>query len=271
MLLSVYRGRLVLTVLVGLLTVSAVRGQDKKQPEQPGKLPSGESLMDNFIKASGGKDAYAKVKTTVIKGNLAIGNTGVAGDITLELKEPKLKHLTLDLKQFGKVEAGYNGQVAWENSLLQGPKIHDSNKDDELSLGLDIASDVNWRKDYKGATTEAEEKYEGKDVYRVKLETKKGEVEHRYFDKASGLVVRMKKPMKSQIGNFVMDVDISDYKKVGDLLMPHMTKFSLAGQKVEFRLTSVQLNVDIPDSAFELPPAVKELLKKKEQPKESGK
>jgi len=271
MLLRAYRQGWVLAVLASLLAVPAVRGQGEKQPAQPGMLPTGEALMDEYIKKTGGKAAYEKVKTTLMKGTMTMGGLGLNGDIVLQLKAPNLKHFTLDLKGLGKVEGGSDGKVSWENSVLQGPKIHDPTKDDDSMLGLDLGSDANWRKEYKSAKTEGEEKYKGKDVYRVKLETKKGEPEFRYFDKATGFVLRMKKPIKSALGTLMTDVDVGDYKKVGDLQVPHTATIEMAGQKVELRFTTVEMNVDIPDSAFVLPEAVKELLKKKEQPKDSDK
>jgi outer membrane lipoprotein-sorting protein len=267
---SAFRKRIVLAVVVSLCAVPVVRGQ-AGDPPKGGMLPKAETLLDNYIKATGGKDAYEKVKTTVMKGTFGIAAAGIKGDIVLQVKNPNLRHLSLDLKALGKVEAGSDGKVAWENSTLTGPKIHDPTKEDDAMLGLDVASDVNWRKDYKTVKTEAEEKYNGKDVYRVKLEPKKGEPEFRYFDKASGLVVRMKKAMKTPLLNLTMDVDVGDYKKVGDLLMPHSVKLNMAGQKIDLQLDSIQLNVDIPDSTFALPEAIKELLKKKEESKDSGK
>jgi hypothetical protein len=224
--------------------------------------PTGEELMDGYIKATGGKEAYDKVKTMIVKGTFGIMN--INGDMLIHTKSPNLMHFSLSMPGVGNIEAGSDGKIMWENNPITGAKISDSSKEKDLIPGLDFSSDVNWKKVYKSATNEATEKVGGKDAYKVKLVDMKGETEHRFFDKATGLVIKLKKPMKSEIGNFVMDMDIGDYKKVGDLLMPHQVTAGLLGQKFQVQLTSVQLNVEIPESKSALPEAVKQLLKKKD-------
>lgn len=229
---------------------------------QGDNLPSGESLMDGYLKATGGKEAYEKVKTYVAKGTLTVA--GMKGDAVIHGKAPSFMHFAVTLPGIGTMEMGYDGKVLWENNPITGAKLSDSSQQKDLVPGLDFGSEADWRKNYKSAKTMALEKYNGKDVYRVLLTDKSDKTEDRYFEKDSGLVVRMKKSAKTELGNFVVDADIGEYKKVGDIVIAHKTSAAVLGQKMEFRLDSVQLNVEVPESKFALPEAVKELLKKKE-------
>lgn len=243
-----------------MLGVGSTQAQTNDEPK---KAPTGEALMDNYIKATGGKEAYAKIKTAVMKGTFKFA--GVAGDMTIHIKSPNLMHFVMNLQNIGNVEAGYDGKIFWENNPITGAKITDSNQQKDLMPGLDFGADGDWRKQFKKVTNEGEEKVNDKPAYKVKLEDNKGGAETRYFDKSSGLLVRMKKAVKSELGSFTMDADIGDYKKVGGLLIPHSTVATLLNQKIEMTLSSVKLNVDVPDNKFELPPAIRELLKKKQK------
>jgi outer membrane lipoprotein-sorting protein len=178
------------------------------------------------------------------------------------VKQPNLRRTVVEIQNIGKIEEGYDGKHAWQLDPIMGAKLKNNN-DDDLAAGLDVGGEIDWRKTYKSATNEGEEKINGKDTYRVKLEAKKGGSETRYFEKATGLVIKLKKNSKSDLGNFTVDMDIGDYKKIGDVTMPHNFAISMLGQKVEMKLTEVKLNPTIPDSQFAPPDAVKELIKKK--------
>jgi hypothetical protein len=248
--------RFVLTgALVFGLTLTVARGQ------QPANMPTGAELMDNYVKSTGGKDAYDKVKTYIVKGTFAFA--GVKGDALIHGKAPNFMHFALNLQGIGNIEAGFDGKVFWENNPITGPKITDSNQNKDLMPGLDFSSDANWREQYKSAKNEGVEKIDGKEAYRVELVDKKGEKEQRYFDKATGHVVKMKKAMKSELGNLQVEMNVGEYKKVGDLTIPHHVTANMLGQKIEVQLNDIKLNAPVPDSKFDLPEPVKELLKKK--------
>ena len=51
------------------------------------------------------------------------------------------------------------------------------------------------------------------------METKKGQVSYSYFDKATGFLVRLRTPLNQGGLNFTMEVDLDDYKKVGDIVL----------------------------------------------------
>lgn len=245
-----------------LLTGQAL-AQEKKD------FPKAAKLLDDYVKLTGGKDAYDKVKTMVLKGTFAAG--AINGDMAIYIKSPDLFYMNLLIPGLGKMEAGSDGKVKWENNPITGPKISKDVDNNAVFPGLDTGSDVDWRKVYKSADTMGVEKAGGKELYHVKLVTKKkGEVEHRYFDKATGLVTKMKRAMNSAQGNFMIEVNLDDYRKVGDLLFPHRYDLPLLGQNISMQLKNVEINPKIDESKFALPEGVKALLKKQEDSKDNG-
>src|SRR5438876_11578008 len=85
-------------------------------------MPSGESLIERFIGASGGAPAYAKVKNSVMNGTVELVGRNISGTVTI-VEAGEKSWTAMDLPGIGRVEEGFDGVTAWENSALQGPRI----------------------------------------------------------------------------------------------------------------------------------------------------
>src|SRR5262249_25235598 len=78
-----------------------------------------------------------------------------------------------------------------------------------------------------------------------------------YFEKESGLLVRLVRYGKSPIGRVPTQIDYSDYRAVGGIKMPfHMTFAWLDGRDA-IQLSEVQTNVPVDAAKFERPPSSK--------------
>src|SRR5262245_60701708 len=109
------RLRILLGIMsVGLILAPAARAQDKAK---------GEEIVDNFVKATGGKAAYEKIHNVVAKGTVELAGVGLRGPITIYQAEPNKMYTEINFgAQFGKIEQGTDGQVFWENNTVQGAR-----------------------------------------------------------------------------------------------------------------------------------------------------
>ncbi len=151
--------------------------------------------------------------------------------------------------------------MAWSLSAIQGPRLKEG---DEKSTALQAArfnADLNWRDAYKAETLGVEQ-VDGKDCYKVRLTPKEGMPVTRYYDKQSNLLVKLAITMKNPMGEFAVESKVSDYRKEGDLLMPHKISQSAAGQEVSISIESVKHNAEIPKEKFDVPAEIKALMKK---------
>jgi hypothetical protein len=74
-----------------------------------------------------------------------------------------------------------------------------------------------------------------------------------YFDQKTGLLMRMVRYGKTQIGRVPTQIDYSDYRDVGGIKMPfHMTFAWLDGRDA-IQLSEIQTNVPIDDAKFGRP------------------
>ena len=85
----------------------------------------------------------------------------------------------------------------------------------------------------------------------------------RWYDKDSGLLLKMSMIAKSPMGEIQVESAMSDYRKEGDVVMPHKVVQHVATMEMVMTLDSVQQNAEIPKDKFEVPAEVKALLVKK--------
>jgi outer membrane lipoprotein-sorting protein len=67
---------------------------------------------------------------------------------------------------------------------------------------------------------------------------------------------------QTPMGDQAVDSYASDYRKEGEILMPHKIKQSVAGQEFTISFDSVTFNAEIPADKFALPDEIKALVNK---------
>jgi hypothetical protein len=94
----------------------------------------------------------------------------------------------------------------------------------------------------------------------------KGKPKTYHFAKDSKLLLQVDETASTPMGDIQASTTFEDYKKVGDLLVPHkMTQKMPMGEQV-FTTESIKFNVDLPKDQFDPP---EEVRKKLEQVKKT--
>jgi hypothetical protein len=227
-------------------------------------LKTGEAVLDRFVEATGGADAYGKVHNMHMQGFMAMPAMGIKGAMTIYSAEPNKISLSTEIAGVGKITEGGDGTNAWSFSAMQGPQLK---KGDELADALRESwfhKETDWRSIYKSAELAGVEDVAGKPAYKLVLTPKSGPAETQYYDKESGLMIRHQSVRKTPFGEIPVDVAVSGYRtECGTLKLPHSVVQSVAGQKIEMNIDSIECNVEIPAGAFQPPPEVKALIDKK--------
>ncbi|HEY3838633.1 MAG TPA: hypothetical protein VGL72_18770 [Bryobacteraceae bacterium] len=226
-------------------------------------LKTGDAVLDNYVEATGGAAAYGKLHSMIMKGSMSMPAMGIKGAVTMYSAEPNKASLTTELAGVGKLTEGTDGTNAWTYSAMQGPQLK---KGEELADSLREAlfhKENEWRTVYKSAELSGVEDVDGKPAYKVQLTPKEGAVETQYYDQASGYLVRHQSVRKTAFGSIPVDVAIGGYKKeCGGVLLPHSMVQSVAGQKIELQVDTVECNSELPGDAFTPPAEVKALIDK---------
>jgi zinc protease len=225
-------------------------------------LPKGEVLLDKYIEVTGGKAAHAKIHSDMTTGTMEFKAMGLKGKITTYGAEPDKKYSEVLLDGIGKMQEGVNGDVAWSMSAMQGPRVKEGDEKIETLLQAKFNSDLNWRDLFKTAETVGVETVDGKQCYKVVLTPKTGSPSTRWFDKESNLLVKLSMTSKSPMGEIQSEMLVSDYRKEGDILLPHKMTVKAGPMEFEATVETVQHNPEIPKDKFDIPDEVKALLKK---------
>jgi hypothetical protein len=232
-------------------------------------LPKADTILDHYVEVTGGKAAYEKHRNEVMHGSFELPAQGIKGSMTVYHAAPDKVRSIIDLEGIGKLESGSDGVVAWDNSALQGPRVKDgAEKADSFRDGT-FNSALHWRKLYVKAETTGVETVDGHECYMVLLTPQEGKPVREFYDKKSGLVIKTTATRNSPMGEITAEVFADDYRKEGDLLVPHKMINKFAGQQIQILVQSVEYNVDLPKGAFDLPDEIQALLKK--APKQEAK
>ena len=225
-------------------------------------LPSVQTVMDHWIAASGGRAAWESRHNLVQHATLDFAKVGLKGTLTIYEASPN-KYLGItELPGVGKIATGSNGEVAWENTALQGPRIKQgAEKADAFREGA-FNADLNWQKLYAKGETAGIEAVEGHDCYKVVLTPKEGKPVNEFFDKTSGLLIKTTTVVTSQMGEIAAEILYDDYRKDGGVLAPHRMVNRAAQQEFVIQVQSVEANVDLPQDRFDLPPEIAALVNK---------
>jgi len=225
-------------------------------------LPKAETILDKYVEVTGGKAAYEKLHNMVLTGSMTFGAMGVKATMVSYHAEPNKTYTEIEIAGMGKILDGSDGTTAWSLSAMQGPHIKDGDEKDQAMREDAFNGELEWRKLYKEAKTVGTETIDGKECYKVLMTPNSGPPATRYYDKQTFLLVKIAMTAKTPMGDIQVESTMDDYRKEGDILMPHKTTQSMAGQQFSATIDSVKYNVDIPADRFDLPSEIKALQKK---------
>ena len=237
-----------------VLTVALARAADD--------LPKADTILDKYVEATGGKAAYQKHHSEIHVATMEIPSAGLKAKMTSYHVEPNKSYSEVEFPGIGKMQEGTDGTVYWSLSAMQGPHVKEGPERAQAVQGSRFNSELNWRELYKQAETTGTDTVDGKECYQVKLTPTEGGPVTQCYDKASGLLVKATMTIQSPMGEQVVNSYTTDYRKEGDLLVPHKIKQSLGPQEFTITLESVTYNGEIPKDRFDLPAEIKALVKK---------
>lgn len=228
----------------------------------PEALPSADAVISRFVAATGGKAAWEARHSQIEHATIEFAKLGVKGSITIYEAAPD-KYLALtELPAIGKMATGSDGQVAWESSAIQGPRIKQGAERAEALRDGTFNAPLHWQKMYVKGENAGSETVEGHDCYKVVLTPQEGQPMTEFYDKKSGLMVKTVATISSQFGDVSAEVVYDDYRKDGDLLSPHRLLNRAAQQEFIVQIENVDVNPELPKDRFDLPAEVKALLNK---------
>ena len=212
--------------------------------------------MQRYIDKSGGAQAYANAKNMAMSGTVEMVGRNISGTVTI-VEEGVKSYTSMDFPGIGKVEEGYDGDTAWENSALEGPRILEGDEKVSAKRAATLALITAWREVYKEAHTAGEADVEGRPAWKVEMTPKEGKLETFFFDRDSGLLVRISAILSTALGDIATEATMSDFRSIDGILTPHAISEKAMSQNIVMRFDKIAYNAVVPKDRFDLPDAVK--------------
>ncbi|MFY9728581.1 MAG: DUF620 domain-containing protein [Bryobacteraceae bacterium] len=225
------------------------------------ELPKAETILDKSFEVTGGKAAFAKMHNRVITGSMEVTAQGIKGTMVITAAEPDKSLVEIEIDGVGSIKQGYDGSVAWETNPMTGARIKDGAEKAEAALQAHFHEE-DWRDEFKKVETVGVETVDGKDCYKLLLTPNAGNPVTQYFDKKTGLLVKIAMTANTPMGEIPVETVLSDYRKEGDLLLAHKTQLTEGPQEIAITFDAIKYNTDIPKDKFDLPDEIKALVKK---------
>jgi hypothetical protein len=242
--------------------IAAVAGFTALGFAQTDPLPKADTILDRYVEVTGGKAAYEKRKNVLETGVLEFKAQGLKGSVTRYSAEPAEEYSVIDIDGVGKIEGGIDNGVAWEKSVIMGPRIKTgAERVQTLREGTFNAS-LQWRELFPKVETAGVETLDGEPCYKVVLTPKEGNPETMFFEKKSGYAVKTMTVAATQMGDVPFEATSTDYKTFGGVTIPTKITQKVSGQEFSITIQDVKINQPIPEGRFDPPAEIKALLSK---------
>ena len=220
----------------------------------PASLPSGAPVLAKYIQALGGQAALDRISTRVETGQ-AIVPEGGAIPITIYTKAPDQRVSVMQTPRGDSVTA-FNGQSGW--LTFPGRPLREMSAADQLAAKLDAEAfyPIQLEKQFTELKLDEHPEIVGDHETDVVLGLNKGKPPVKlYFDKSSGLLLRMLHYTDTALGLLPTQVDFADYREVGGVKTPYRWTIARPSGSFTIQIEKVGQNVPIDETRFEKPAA----------------
>jgi photosynthetic reaction center cytochrome c subunit len=220
-----------------------------RQPNPP-NLPRAEEIIAKYIAAVGGEPGTAKLRSVDEKGTFEAG--GRQFPVEIFVQSPH-RIATVTHWPNGDSSNTFDGHEGWITFPGRPQRPMTTADVDAARIDADLHLPIDMSKFFSELRVEREAKVGDQDAIMVSGQRQGLPPVEMYFEKQSGLLVRMVRYAQSPLGENPTQIDYSDYREVAGVKLPfHWTSSTPTG-RFTIQLESAQTNMAIPESRFEKP------------------
>ncbi len=216
-----------------------------------------DEILAKVLAARGGLDKLRAVNSERVSGQISFGD--VTGPFAVELKRPLKMHMQLTIQDKTMVRVYDGKSQGWANNPFAGKMDPEAMSEDELKNITEESDFDGPLMDYKSKGNQVElvgkDKFNDKDVWRLKLTTKNGDVRYYLFDADSFLLLKWEGKRKNLGQELPVESHFSDYREVGGLKFAFAIDSGSSPTELtqKIRIEKVELNPELSDAEFGKP------------------
>jgi hypothetical protein len=227
---------------------------------QQAPLPGAREVIDRFLQASGGADAFKGIRSMRGRGTLAIPAQKMSGDVEIMTARPNKTISRVTIAGIGRLEEGFDGKIGWSLDPVNGPAL-------VVGRALTERADESWfdaplhGSDYvREMSVVGREEFDKRSAYRVKVVLASGSEQVEFFDVETAMQIGLEATRETPFGSAPTTTVYRDYRKYGALNLPSTQVQRILGIEQVVTFTSYEFNV-VPANTFDLPAVIKVLVK----------
>lgn len=242
--------------LVGLL----VFGQVASTATSQAPAPTAKEVIARHVAAIGGEAAFKVVKSIRARGTFSMIAQGVAGEFELLQARPNKMLLRVTVPGFGRIESGYDGKVGWSIDPVSGPTLMTGRQLAETADDSFFDGPLHGPEHVKEMAVVGTEVFDSRKAVKVKVVFASGNEQTEFFDVETGLQIGFEGPRDTPMGVVPTTGIFRAFQKVQGLQMPTTLVQRALGIEQTLHISSYEFDV-VPPEVFDLPPAIKALIK----------
>ena len=218
-----------------------------EKPEFSKPIPAGvtaATVLSNYITAIGGLEAVNAVNSVMISADVNIEGMPFKPTAVIKNMSPNMSSMEMSIEGMGTVMKqkfdGANGYAEQQGRKMPMSEDELAEKAEEKGL---------FPETYLDASTlmlVSLTAVDGMDVYKVKVK----EASFRYYDAATGLLVRAEKTEEAQGQQITSVQDYSNYKEVNGVLFPYEQKITAGPQVIGIAENEIVINEGVSEEDF---------------------
>jgi photosynthetic reaction center cytochrome c subunit len=226
----------------------AVAGGTEK--ESSAGSPSAEQLLDKYVQALGGAAALENISSRVMKGTIEFGEQSMPIDIYA--KEPD-RRISFAHTPNGDSVTAFDGHEGWLASSGRPPHFMQGTEIDAASIDADLHLATHLPQMFSAMKVDGHEKIGDREAYVVVGERQGKTPLKLYFDKQSGLLLRLVRYGETAVGWLPTQIDYADYREANGIKVPYRWTLARPNGRFTIQLTELKQNVPVDDAKFAKP------------------
>jgi photosynthetic reaction center cytochrome c subunit len=212
-----------------------------------------DAILNQYIQALGGRAALERVTTRVMTG-MMVTQGGMKAPLEVYEKAPN-KTLTIFRAPHGTNQMGFDGATGWTKTPEQGLREEAGGALDMIKSEAEFYKELKLEDRYSKLTLLGLAQLDTREVYVIEAAPSRGQPERLYFDRQTGLLVRLDRvpnlgPQKMQMHTY-----FEDYRAVDGVKLPFAIRRARPGFTWTYQFDEIKLNVPLDDSRFNKPAA----------------
>jgi photosynthetic reaction center cytochrome c subunit len=215
-----------------------------------GQAATVDQILEKYVAAVGGADAMKKVASRMMTGKILAGGSETPIDVIT--KAPNMR-VSITHNSAGDSFTAFDGTVGWLGST--GHAAREMSAAESAAAGLDAEFYLGLRVQelFPQLRRGRPETVAGAECEILNGSAPGRPAVRLYFDKSSGLLVRMVRYADTPMGRNPTQIDYADYRDAGGVKIPYRWTLSRPNARFTIQIAEVKSNAPVDDGRFAKP------------------